>query len=548
MEFADELDLDLAWRKTKRDFGHYMNSFVSTPYVIDILDRRQDQWLADLRERLADQNDGNNEAGGSQYEPRAPRIIDVPKSQYHLRPASVLHIEDTVVYSALMLMLYDDIRETISWSAGSRRFSHVLYEDKAEDNRWQTFERDHWQDMEDEKIRLAQEYDYVLETDVSGFYENIDIERAISVIREMTGQTAVAMELWELLDTWAEPRKRGVPQGYGPSDIIAEAYLDSIDRRLANYDLNHLRFNDDFFVFCGNHNEAIRAQNLLEKWFRAMGLNMKAGKTEIRDADTAQVDYEEPQSIFRELREQIEEPREDEQSAPPQATSSYGKGSTPAAAAPYDGEEDGGEEGESTLINEEALEQAYQEHIENVAFDDLPRHLFRYIINHLGNANNHVAVEYCQEYIRQGRPDVRRIIYKYFDDLSEVPTIADELARDIANNRLRYAYHEFVLMRWFFESDFSSPEIRHAARKTLDQDGLLEARDYAVAILGEFGDYSDWENIEMRYTQEIRPTSRAVMAYALRNFEPRHRDSFYSRIDDSHHITRMAIEAANEDA
>lgn len=77
MEFADELDLDLAWRKTKRDFGHHMNSFVSTPYVIDILDRRQDQWLADLRERLADEVEGGGTAH-SQYEPRAPRIIDVP--------------------------------------------------------------------------------------------------------------------------------------------------------------------------------------------------------------------------------------------------------------------------------------------------------------------------------------------------------------------------------------------------------------------------------------------------------------------------------------
>lgn len=461
----------------------------------------------------------------------------------------MLYIEDAVVYSALMLMLYDDIRESISWSAGSRRFSHILYEDKTEDNRWQTFELDHWQEMEDEKIRLAQDYDYVLETDISGFYENIDIERAISVIREMTGQTAVAMELWELLDTWAEPRKRGVPQGYGSSDIIAEAYLDSIDRRLGNHDLDHLRFNDDLFVFCDTRDEAIRAQNLLEKWFRAMGLNMKAGKTEIRDADTAEADYEEPQSVFRELREQIEESGGDEQSTPPQAASTYGAGSTPPAAAPYRGEEgDDGEEGEPDLINEEALEQAYQEHIENVPFDDLPRHLFRYIINHLGNADNHIAVEYCREYIRQGRPDVRRIIYKYFDNLSENLTIADELARNIADNRLRYAYHEFLLMRWFFESDFGSPEICHAARKTLDRDGLLEARDYAIAILGEFGDYSDWENIEMRYTQEIRPTSRAVMAYALRNFEPRHRDSFYSRIDDSHYITHMAIEAANEDA
>jgi retron-type reverse transcriptase len=545
MEFAEDLDLHLAWRKTKRDFSHHMNCFVSTPYITEILGRHEDQWLSNLRERLA--SDTGDELDSATYEPRTSRVIDVPKSKYHIRPASVLYIEDVVVYSALMLLLYDDVRETISWSSESCRFSHVLYEDVGSDNRWQKFERERWQNMEDEKIRLAQEYEYVLETDVSGFYENIEIERVISVIRQMTGKTAVAMELWDLLATWAEPRKRGVPQGYGPSDILAEAYLDSIDRRLDNHGLEHLRFNDDFFVFCESRNAAINTQNLLEKCFRAKGLNMKTGKTEIRDASTALEDYEEPESIFQELRDQIEQSVDDEQSLSPHMDSPYGGASTPPASSEYGGStEEVGEEDEATL-NEDALEQAYRDHIEDSSFDDLERHLFRYIINHLGKVGSPIAVDYCQEYIREGRPDVRRIVYDYFNDLSNSETIADELAQDIVDDRLRYSYHEFVLIRWFFESGYNSPAILHAARNALNGERILEAREFAIAILGEYGDYSDWENIEMRYNQEHRPTTKAVMAYALRNFEPRHRDSFYDRIDHSHHITRRAIEAANED-
>jgi hypothetical protein len=50
-----------------------------------------------------------------------------------------------------------------------------------------------------------------------------------------------------------------------------------------------------------------------------------------------------------------------------------------------------------------------------------------------------------------------------------------------------------VSMRLFFEVNFGSQEICHAARKTLSQDGLPEARDNAIDILGGFSDYLDWK-------------------------------------------------------
>ncbi|WP_436935456.1 reverse transcriptase domain-containing protein [Halovenus marina] len=556
MEIDRNLNLSLAWRKTKRDLRHYMNAFADTPYLIDILNSQEDEWLDDLEQRLSEEDESANYGNSSEgeFEPTTPRVIDVPKSNYHLRPAHILYVEDMVVYSALMLELYDEIRDAICWSAANRRFSHILYEDKGENNRWQDFERDYWKEMQECKIILADEYNYVIETDVSGFYENIDIERATSVIRQMTGKKTVAMKLWGLLAMWAEPRKRGVPQGYGPSDIIAEAYLDSIDRRLKNHEVDHVRFNDDYFVFLNSRDRAIETQNLLERLFRSKGLNMKSGKTEIREAQEAKEDFEEPESVFNELRDSNGDNNNNgEEARTPQVTATpYG---VVTVSSETDEDSSSDEEGQSESetddgVSEEMLEEAYNQYIESVDFDELEHHLFRYIINRLGDMDNTIAVDYCMDYIREGRADVRRIIYNYFDDLSSASEIADNLAQDISEGQIRYSYHEFTLIRWFFESNFNSPDILHAARLVLsaEKDSLLEARDYAMAILGEFGDYSDWEQIEMTYDEELRPTSKAVMTYALRNFEPNHRSKLYQRIDTSNQITELSIEAAKSDA
>jgi len=112
MDFAENLNLPLAWRKTKRDYSHYMNSFISSPYIIQILENKKESWLDELRDALENE----------EFDPRSPRIIDVPKGDYHLRPASVLHPEDLVVCSALILEVFDELRSSIEWSAGECRY------------------------------------------------------------------------------------------------------------------------------------------------------------------------------------------------------------------------------------------------------------------------------------------------------------------------------------------------------------------------------------------------------------------------------------------
>jgi len=525
MDFAEDLDLELAWRKAKRDYSHYLNSFTSSPYIPDILDNNEADWLDDLRCRLENR----------EYEPRTPRQIDVPKKNFHLRPASILHPEDLVVYSAIILEEYEKIKKALDWSAKECRYSHILRDDPTESNQWDEFEKPLWTEMSDKKINYAAKFDYVLETDISGYYENIDIERTTSTFKQITGRQDLGNELRHLLRPWAKPRNRGLPQGYSPSDVLAEIYLDSIDKHMVNSGYTHIRYNDDFFVFCNSFDEAVEAQNILEREFRIRGLNMKSGKTDILKSDDAFDKYLEPGKTIQELKRKIGEDDEDdwlEDLKDSQNTDRVSEANAEAssyAASAYVGDEDDAEEvrGDGGEISDEdhivelesqeedeedlddlseVLEEAYREYIEDVKIHDLDIHIFRYVVNRLGKLEDDIAVDYCIDYIKKGGGDARRVLYNYFRRLDEIEEIAVQLAKGISNNEYRYAFHEFVVVRWLFEQSINEPEIIHAARQFLERgDTPPETLQYACAILSEYGEYSDWERIEMLYPETALP-------------------------------------------
>lgn len=490
----------------------------------------------------------------------------------------MLHPEDLVVYSALILEVFDELRSSINWSAQECRYSHILRNDIADSNQWDEFEKPHWKAMQEKKIDLAEESKYVLETDISGFYENIDIERVTSIFKQITGRQDVGNELRHLLRPWADPRKRGIPQGYGPSDILAEIYLDGIDKRLVNNGFDHVRYNDDFVVFCDSRNEAIEAQNLLEKEFRIRGLNIKSGKTDIITAVDALQAYAEPEATFEEIKREIGDQDEEveqledvtmERSVTEVAAEharAAGSGTVPYGGGHYvdsgDAMSDGGQppddatvenedgsDDELTEEQQEHLKEAYSRHIEDVEFDQLDTHLFRYIINRLGKAQDPIAVDYCIDYIVDGNPDVRRILYNYFKYLPNNEKVSDRLASAVANEELGYKYHNFLILRWFYGENYNSTNIVHCATEIIDRrNEIIETREYAIAILSEYGDYSDWERIEVLFGEAERELTKAVIAYSLRQYELGRRKEFYDHISGNHRLVNMAIELGDKRA
>ena len=80
--------------------------------------------------------------------------------------------------------------------------------------------------------RIDAGVDTVIFSDVSGFYENIDLNRLKHFLRAANVQTFLIDQLFTCLWAWAEPRGRGIPQGMSASDLLAKLYLDGVDHRL----------------------------------------------------------------------------------------------------------------------------------------------------------------------------------------------------------------------------------------------------------------------------------------------------------------------------
>jgi len=80
--------------------------------------------------------------------------------------------------------------------------------------------------------------------------------------------------------------KAGVPQGSPISPLLANLYLDPVDRAARAAGLAMIRYADDLLCACGSREEAGRFVEVLEAELRARGLALNAAKSRIADSRT----------------------------------------------------------------------------------------------------------------------------------------------------------------------------------------------------------------------------------------------------------------------
>ena len=91
----------------------------------------------------------------------------------------------------------------------------------------------------------------------------------------------------DYLNAWAPGKQKGIPQGYTTSSILAEVYLDSIDKNLEREGIEHTRYVDDMRIFCESHSECVNALHLLTRSLREKELNIQTAKSDIHNKDEA---------------------------------------------------------------------------------------------------------------------------------------------------------------------------------------------------------------------------------------------------------------------
>jgi RNA-directed DNA polymerase len=145
---------------------------------------------------------------------------------------------------------------------------------------------------------------YLVQTDIASCYEYVDHETLGMELLKRTANAAGVSAILSLLgDIFSRPR--GLPQLNTASDILADAYLDAMERSLLRTGILVSRVADDFLMWTDTWEAASTAIEDASEAARDLGLVLQTEKTAIRKAATVEAQRESEVAYFTNLLDEV---------------------------------------------------------------------------------------------------------------------------------------------------------------------------------------------------------------------------------------------------
>jgi Reverse transcriptase (RNA-dependent DNA polymerase) len=259
------LDLEQAWSHLKSEFDDNP-SHVSLPFLNRWIDQYSGPWLADLKSRLR-RGEYVVQSVIPRHDQRA--VGRSPK-------ASCLDLEDDVLYTSIVVAILPDlIQAGFNSSCVCGPFITAVPK-----GQWTQGHRYWFRFLESRsEVFLEDGYRYIAQSDVRDFFPSIQHHRLLARLRKLDCSPQHLDLLGELLALWF-PSGRGLPWDQA-SHILSSAFLGTVDQRIQELGLPHLRLADDFRVFCHSAAEGETVLSVLDDSLRELGLECNQRKTKV---------------------------------------------------------------------------------------------------------------------------------------------------------------------------------------------------------------------------------------------------------------------------
>jgi len=514
----ESLDLATAWKRMKADRPH--RTFVSHPHLFGVIDTDVEGWFGTIRDR-----------GDKLFAPAESALLEIPKPNWLVRPAHIVTHDDELLYTAIVGAFHGPIHDRIKWSQGTKDIAYRLAS-PSKTPHWVKSGFNIWEEWRVKSLAaITSDVFYVLETDVTGFYENIDHKRLHSDLKSLAVPDELLNGLMTYLGRWAGPRGKGIPQGYSASDVLAKLYMDPVDRGLRSVGFSHLRYVDDFRVFCRSMREAKQALLKLNELVRIRGLNLQSGKTKILSADQARhvIDGVAPtiKAITAEIARELKE---------------LGGGGLIYGTL---------QDLERYLARNpdghppEILERAFTENF-LLTGDGFNKTMFHYLLARLGRVQSTVAVDYCRRQLA-ARPEETRYILRYLGSLPADPMTHDAILALMESPDAIYEYQLFELVRWFYSvSTYPDRLLRLCRTWAGDMNKPACLRGFARAVLGEAAFPDDLDLLESECSKATTVVDKADLIISLFRMEVSRRNTVLGRFKGDGFLVQRAIEYAKK--
>ncbi len=248
--------LEYAWKKVHANEGAAGVDGQS----VERFAAKSDEYLAELTTALRE---------GS-YRPQAVKRVEIPKGDGRTRPLGIPTVKDRVVQQAARLVIEPIFESGFCDGSYGFRPGRGCHDALREIDRL-----------------LEEGYTHVVDADLKSYFDMIPHARLMMRVEERVsdGRLLDLLRGWLKADILQDLNRwtptEGTPQGAVISPLLANIYLDPLDRLMAEHGYPMVRYADDFVVLTRSHAEAEAALALVKAWVAANGLTLHPDKTRI---------------------------------------------------------------------------------------------------------------------------------------------------------------------------------------------------------------------------------------------------------------------------
>ena len=154
-----------------------------------------------------------------------------------------------------------------------------------------------WNEVEQESIEMALDFDYLIQTDITDCYGSIythsiawALHKKVVAKSKRNDSSLIGNQIDKHIQNMQYSQTNGIPQGSSLMDFIAEMVLGNMDLELSEKiddfgidDYLILRYRDDYRIFCNNPCDGECIVKLLTEVAISMGLKLNPAKTKASD-------------------------------------------------------------------------------------------------------------------------------------------------------------------------------------------------------------------------------------------------------------------------
>ena len=450
------------------------------------------------------------------YQASMPSYIEIPKKGFTLRPVAAPKIDDRIIYQAIADFLAPHFQPEPCV------YSNVLSRD-VNSSRMFLPGVELWLKFQDDVERLCGEFPYVVETDITAYFEHINHDLLVHRIQDLfNGKVddnvlrdfkVLLPRLWR---RWNKNKRFGIPQVNDASSFFANLYLDELDKWMLRQGYVFMRYVDDMRIFSNDEPTARRALADLIMQMREMGLYIASGKTSIKQTAPVLQGLQENSRQMNLIEEELDS-------------------GVPARLE------------QAALMLQELINEIIKNEND---FDDRQ---FRYCVNRFKKlkvnelaleAHNNVADEVLRRLITM--PYSTNIFIDYLSLFPESENVQLRVIEFLESNYNIYPWQEMLLLELLIRLEIQ-PEVKDRAlsiARVIARSDIKHpaCRERAFVFWGKNGDYADKREIRGRYYDEPREDVKRAILFAIQEMQAGERNNFLTNAANDSTALKMTAE------